>query len=784
MSQTKLHSIDDFLGLLKGVKPTGKDQWLALCCGHNDREPSLSIKLADGKILIKCFAGCEMMDILNPLGLDQKDLFLNGRELKTATKAIVATYDYTDEADKVLYQTVRYDPKDFKQRQPDGNGGWIWKLKGVRLVLYRLPDVILAVNDGGVVYKVAGEKDADNLREHGFTATTNPLGEANGKWKQEFSETLRGAHVVIIQDKDDTGRRHSQEVASSLYGKADSLKVLELPDSDGHQVKDASDWFAAGGTREELEALVERAPEWMPTKTATVRKSEATGQEVREASFFVADHCIYEQIYTAGESAFVEYDTNTDEVKTIACVMQGEVMIIPRQGEEIKLGAVKLPSGVTEYGDTISLLREIEAHIHRYLDISAAFLKFAAYYILLSWVYDRFSTLPYLRSLGDTGTGKSRFLNVCGELCYKPTLASGCITPAPIYRMLKRWNGTIILDEADLKNSDEYNEVITILNCGFERGRPVIRAMKDNPDKLQFLPTFGPKVFATRRRFKDAALEARCLTEIMQETTRDDIPATLNSTFYKEQEALRNKLLLFRLRNYSQINAEEAVALDLHGIEPRLKQISACFISLFAGRPDVLSDYSVFIGNHQRELIEQRAATTTGQVVEKLFSLIESVANVTNVTDVTGEKLIPISSQEVAEMVNMTPQAVGQILKTLGLRMKVARVEGKSKRCIIFNQVKLDVLKKRYIPSEDDDDVTFVTAVTTVTGLSEDNAELIAAKPRGNEHSPIPNDSSSHPITPCHCGCGDYWLTDWNEWLCSRCHPKPNKLVRHTAISA
>ena len=181
-------------------------------------------------------------------------------------------------------------------------------------------------------------------------------------------------------------------------------------------------------------------------------------------------------------------------------------------------------------------------------------------------------------------------------------------------------------------------------------------------------------------------------------------------------------------------------------------------------------------------MIEQRAATITGQVVEKLFSLIESVANVTNVTDVTGEKLIPVSSQEVAEMVNMTPQAVGQILKTLGLRMKVARVEGKSKRCIIFNQVKLDVLKKRYIPSEDDD-VTFVTAVTTVTGLSEDNAELIETKPRSNANPPISNGVPDYPTMPCSCGCGDYWLTDWNKWLCSICHPKPNKTVRHTAVS-
>jgi hypothetical protein len=131
----------------------------------------------------------------------------------------------------------------------------------------------------------------------------------------------------------------------------------------------------------------------------------------------------------------------------------------------------------------------------------------------------------------------------------------------------------MILDEADLQNSDEYSEVVKILNCGFERGRPVIRATKDNPDKLQFLPTFGPKVFATRRRFKDPALEARCLTEIMQETTRDDIPATLTRTFYQEQNTFRTKLLLFRLRNYNLIDPEKGVVLDLHGIEPRLNRL-------------------------------------------------------------------------------------------------------------------------------------------------------------------------------------------------------------------
>lgn len=435
-------------------------------------------------------------------------------------------------------------------------------------------------------------------------------------------------------------------------------------------------------------------------------------EQVRETSFLPLDQYLYEQIVSDGQAAFVEYDATSGETRTVTHVMQGEVKVIPLSGEEITLGAVKLPSAIAEYGSTLSLLQAIEAHTCRYLDVSTSFRKFAAYYVLLSWVYDRFNTLPYLRFLGDTGCGKSRALDVCGGLCYKPTSASGCITPAPIYRMLKRWAGTIILDEADLQNSDEYHEVTKILNCGFERNRPVIRAVKDNPDKLQILPTFGPKVFATRRRFKDAALEARCLTEIMQETARDDIPATLTAAFYQEQQTLRNRLLLFRFRNYNCINREDTVALDLHGIEPRLRQISACFVALFAGQPDVLADYRAFIQNHQRDLIEQRAATTIGQVVEHLFSLTESATIATIATLDTDESLLNVSAGDIAEAVNMTPQAVGAILKTLGLQTRQRKTDGRVKRYIVFDQVKLDTLRRRYIPPSEDE-VAMVAMVAT-----------------------------------------------------------------------
>src|SRR5262245_61776687 len=73
---------------------------------------------------------------------------------------IVATYDYTDEAGKLLFHCVRYSPKDFRQRQPDGKGGWIWDIQSVRRVLYRLPELLDGLKRGLPVIITEGEKDA------------------------------------------------------------------------------------------------------------------------------------------------------------------------------------------------------------------------------------------------------------------------------------------------------------------------------------------------------------------------------------------------------------------------------------------------------------------------------------------------------------------------------------------------------------------------------------------------------------------------------------------------
>ena len=183
-------------------------------------------------------------------------------------RRIVKTYDYTDEEGVLLYQAVRYEPKDFKQRRPDASkpGGWNWSMKGVRLVLYRLPELIDAVTAGHPVFVVEGEKDADAMHRAGLTATCNVGGACNvgraGKWKAEFAEFFKGATVCVIADKDDAGREHAQQVAANLYPVAKHVVVIELPDIGEAKVKDAADYLGAGGLAADITALAGDAPPW------------------------------------------------------------------------------------------------------------------------------------------------------------------------------------------------------------------------------------------------------------------------------------------------------------------------------------------------------------------------------------------------------------------------------------------------------------------------------------------------------------------------------------------
>lgn len=172
---------------------------------------------------------------------------------------ITAEYNYTDEAGALLFQVVRMEPKDFRQRHRNGSGEWVWNLEGVRRVLYQLPALLEGVKDESTIFIVEGEKDADRLSSEGLVATCNSGGA--GKWRDEYSNLIKDAkQVIVLPDNDEPGRNHARDVAASLrrVGVAD-VRILELPDLP--EKGDVSEWLDAGNGIEELEKLATNAPQ-------------------------------------------------------------------------------------------------------------------------------------------------------------------------------------------------------------------------------------------------------------------------------------------------------------------------------------------------------------------------------------------------------------------------------------------------------------------------------------------------------------------------------------------
>lgn len=261
-----------------------------LCLDHDDHRPSASWNEAKGTYYCHvCKAKGNAKDLAKLLALSRNgNSNGNGNgaaptpTLKQALEKVARTqwrvvkaYTYTDADRKPLYQVCRLAPlegesKPFRQRRPDGRGGWVWGIKGVTRVLYYLSIVLAAVRDRVPVHIVEGEKDADNLMALGLCATTNSGGAGN--WLDSYSDTLKSADVVILPDNDEAGRKHAEAVARSLQGKASSIRVIALPDL--AEKGDVSDWLAAGHTRKELEKIIKGTAPWVPSADAPVDAEE------------------------------------------------------------------------------------------------------------------------------------------------------------------------------------------------------------------------------------------------------------------------------------------------------------------------------------------------------------------------------------------------------------------------------------------------------------------------------------------------------------------------------
>jgi putative DNA primase/helicase len=254
--------------------------------GHGPDDRSLSLKIdheAPDGFVAHSFAGDDPIEcktyVVKKLGLTLGNGVNRPMPQRKKIKKIVATYDYTDEAGELLYQVIRYDPKSFAQRQPDGQGGWIWSLGEARRVPYHLRELIEAVACERIIFIAEGEKAVDALVKLGVPATCSPMGA--GKWSDEYSLHLATATVVILPDNDKQGEDHCQDIARSLMAVGAKVRVLRLPAIPPKG--DAYDWVQAGGNTQQLWHLVDnRAVEWTQQPAAPARLSPLCIHELFE----------------------------------------------------------------------------------------------------------------------------------------------------------------------------------------------------------------------------------------------------------------------------------------------------------------------------------------------------------------------------------------------------------------------------------------------------------------------------------------------------------------------
>lgn len=227
---------DDIVGKLDGAHHRGEHHVDARCPAHEDHNPSLSVTYTEGRVLLKCMAGCDTQDVLARLHLGWEDLFDNDPDQE------VKLHEYRyQRPDGRLHMTVERwrTPRRRKEfRQRGGNGA---DMKGTRPCLYNLPEVIPHAKSGGEVWIVEGEKDVHALKTNGIVATTAPMGA--GQWQPYYWKWLVGAQrIVVVADDDAAGRKGAARVCADLRGHG-FVVVTVLP---AEGCKDAFDHYTEG----------------------------------------------------------------------------------------------------------------------------------------------------------------------------------------------------------------------------------------------------------------------------------------------------------------------------------------------------------------------------------------------------------------------------------------------------------------------------------------------------------------------------------------------------------
>lgn len=487
--------------------------------------------------------------------------------------------------------------------------------------------------------------------------------------------------VYVALDADEAGQGNVGVLAAQL---GPMTRVVTWPaqeDEDEPPIKDANDWLQAGGTEEVCRELLGGAPHfalWLCERAATAaplqreaaeeaavaavaklpdyayEKSKAACAralgvdlrtlngmvralkkdtsaaykiEVEQPNGYLDGHLfelLYEPDHKDGPrtSFAVRYPDGRISVARIIETENYRILPLPPWDTILQRGFIKCPTQLGQYGSEVELQQEIQAFIHKYVDVPEHIEVMASYYVMMTWLFDVFYVLPYLRARGDSDSGKSRFTETVGYLCFRPMMITGATTPSPVFRLMEKWNGlTVVMDEADLPHTETSADWTMMLNTGYKKESGILRTAINNGEaRVEGFSAFGPKVLNMRKKFIDDATESRCLTweTSSGRNIRPDIPRYMDrEQFQAEALAIRNKLLRWRLNKFSQVEIDYNEEGTEH-MPGRLVEITVSLMSI-SDSEEFKESVMDFIRKMNRKAVIERQMGLPAKVLEGLL---------------------------------------------------------------------------------------------------------------------------------------------------------------------
>ena len=339
-------------------------------------------------------------------------------------------------------------------------------------------------------------------------------------------------------------------------------------------------------------------------------------------SGLVSDHKIVEMIYSKAskKGEFLIYNSVTKKIKQVDMIENKKTIIIPdTRNKLVDYGSVKIPSGIEDYGHIKFLISEIGNYLDKYVYIENPTDKETIIsYVLLTWVYERFTAIPYLRALGEYGTGKSRLLKVL-NVCYKSIYFSSNASSAPIFRLIEMFRGTLIIDEAELGDKSGRNsDIREVLRSGKDDEATIFRCGPSNNVPEPFR-AYGPKILGSRQTYGDDALESRTITIRMTEAKSKTIPLLLDKEeFENDSEKIRKMLLDWRLKRFFKIDTEAYKNHRSEEITDRLNEMYAPIICIRYKNKKFLKALMKRAVEMNEKLLEDKAQSFEAVIIDKI----------------------------------------------------------------------------------------------------------------------------------------------------------------------